>query len=322
MSDAASPRTHCANCDHRLAPWDKFCSQCGQDTRNHPPTLWEFVHEFISHYIAAEGRLWKSLWLLMARPGALTLAYLRGHKQRYVLPLRLVLTLGLVFFLVLRLAPGLGSAMTSLEGQMADRSVIHIERKPAPESASESASEPASEPASAALEEGGDAASAVASGGAIILPEELKADLPETVRERLDAANAAWRDDPGGEVRRIGATMLALAPYAVLVSLPFFAGLLKLLFWRQPYGAHFVFALHLHAAWYGLLLLYVLLPWTWSHVLVWSWANLYPLLALRRVHAIGWWGAVGRGALLATLHWVLITVGLLLLFMFGALAHA
>lgn len=317
MSDAATSRTHCANCDHRLAPWDKFCSQCGQDTLDHPPTLWEFVHEFISHYIAAEGRLWKSLWLLMARPGALTLAYLRGHKQRYVLPLRLVLTLGLIFFLVLRFAPGTSGALAQIEGEMARDGVVKVDTASPPASASASAARrAASAPAVDDEEE------APETGGAITLPDEFTAQLPTAVRERLDKANAAWRKDPEGAVRRIGATMLALAPYAVLISLPFFAGLLKLLFWRQPYGAHFVFALHLHAAWYGLLLLYALLPWGWTHGLIWFWANLYPLLALRRVHAIGWWGAIGRGALLAVMHWVLITVGLLTLFVFGALAHA
>lgn len=321
MSDAATPRTHCANCDHRLAPWDKFCSQCGQDARAHPPTLWEFVHEFISHYIAAEGRLWKSLWLLMVRPGMLTLAYLRGHKQRYVLPLRLVLTLGLVFFLVVRFAPGTNAVLTSVNEEAVREGVVKID----------TASTPASAPASAALRaasapsveaEEGEALDPRMRGGAINLPDDMSAQLPIALRERIDKANTAWRADPVAMMRRVGATMLALAPYAVLISLPFFAGLLKLLFWRQPYGAHFVFALHLHAAWYGLLLLTVLLPWGWMKGLVWVWINLYPLVALRRVHAIGWWGAVGRGALLALMHWMLITVGLMILLVFGTLAPA
>ena len=85
----------CLNCNTVLVPGARFCSQCGQDTANHPPSLFEFVHEFVSHYIAVEGTLWKSLWGLMARPGFLTQEYLAGRKQRYVLPLRLLLTLGL-----------------------------------------------------------------------------------------------------------------------------------------------------------------------------------------------------------------------------------
>jgi hypothetical protein len=70
---------------------DRFCCACGQPTRIHPPTLWEFVHEWLQHYVALEGKLWKSLWALMARPGFLTLEYLAGRRQRYVQPLRLLL---------------------------------------------------------------------------------------------------------------------------------------------------------------------------------------------------------------------------------------
>ncbi|MBN8504267.1 MAG: DUF3667 domain-containing protein, partial [Burkholderiales bacterium] len=97
--------SHCRNCGQRLNPWDKFCSQCGQDTLDHAPSLWEFVHEWLLHYVAAEGKLWKSLWALLAKPGFLTLEYLQGRKQRYVLPLRLLLTFGLLFFLSLKFVP-------------------------------------------------------------------------------------------------------------------------------------------------------------------------------------------------------------------------
>ena len=122
------------------------------------------------------------------------------------------------------------------------------------------------------------------------------------------------------EMLRIGGRMLAMAPYAVLISLPFFAALLKLLYWRQSYGAHFVFAMHLHAAWYGLLVLGLLLPGGISAFLAWTWANLYPPLALRRVHGAGWAGTLWRAGLLALMHWLLLAVALLVLVLLGALA--
>lgn len=65
----------------------------------HPPSALEFLHEFIGHYVALEGALWRTLAKL-ARPGALTLEYFAGRKRRYVLPLRLYLTASIVFFLV------------------------------------------------------------------------------------------------------------------------------------------------------------------------------------------------------------------------------
>ena len=87
----------CRNCG--AAAGGKFCPECGQETAPHPPSAWEFVHEFVGHYIALEGALWRTLAAL-ARPGKLTNEYFAGRKRRYVLPLRLYLTASVVFFLV------------------------------------------------------------------------------------------------------------------------------------------------------------------------------------------------------------------------------
>ena len=308
-TDTAHPPNSCANCGHRLAVWDKFCSQCGQDTANHPPSLWEFVHEFLLHYVAFEGRLWKSLWGLLAKPGYLTAEYLAGRKQRYVLPLRLILTLGLAFFLTLKL-----SGVASLEGMVeADRQASRSA------AAAQAAGVPASaikaSPAASSPESDEDDATVIG------LPEAWSRQLPEGIQARIKATNERARKDWRAELGRIGQTMLGLAPYAVLCSLPFYAGLLALVYWRRrmPYGLHFVFAMHLHAAWYGVLLL-ALLPWGAVQGLAWLWGNAYPVLAMRRVYGGSWWRTLGRAALLAMLHWVVLLLGLLTLLLFGALS--
>jgi hypothetical protein len=98
------PVAACRNCGHVLAvPRSRFCPQCGQETRLHPPSLREFVHEFVGHYVALEGALWKTLGLLLLRPGKLTTEYLAGRRRRYVLPLRLFISASFVFFLLVKL---------------------------------------------------------------------------------------------------------------------------------------------------------------------------------------------------------------------------
>jgi len=98
---AARTDLACRNCGAQ-APL-KFCPECGQETTLHPPTLGEFLHEFVGHYVALEGTLWRTLALLLRHPGRLTREYLDGRRRRYVLPLRLYLTASFVFFLVLKL---------------------------------------------------------------------------------------------------------------------------------------------------------------------------------------------------------------------------
>ena len=309
----------CLNCHTPLAPEARFCSQCGQDTANHPPSLMEFAHEFVSHYIAVEGTLWKSLWGLMARPGFLTLEYLAGRKQRYVLPLRLLLTLGLLFFLALKFMPG---ATKTVGLDKEGNEVFQVAGDEAASAVAAAASGVKAGDRAAEKIEKATRRIAEKSGDVTIINKDIADQLPEGMQARVKRAEDHWREDPKGSAKAMGATMLGLAPYAVLCSLPFFAGLLKLLFWRQPYGAHFVFAMHLHAAWYGMLLLAVLLPWGGVIFAAWLWSNIYPVIALKRVHAASWWTTLLRAALLAVLHWVIIGLGLIVLVLLGALATA
>jgi hypothetical protein len=295
MSDATTP-SHCPNCDHRLAPWDRYCSHCGQSAQNHAPTLWEFVHEWIVHYVALEGALWKSLWALMARPGFLTLEYLGGRRRRYVLPLRLVLTLGLVYFLLLKLvvAPGTGLELeANLEAPTA-----------------------ASAPPLAASE-----ASAASSPAPAASSEAAELEAPPWLEPRVLRARDAYRRDPTAFAERAVTGALSVAPYAVLASIPVYAALLAGVHWgrRRTYGEHFVFAMHLHAFWYGCLLL-ALLPLPWLGGLLWAWSNVYPLIALQRVYGGRWPAVLLRAAALALLHLLLLGLGLGTVLAFGALS--
>lgn len=312
--------SHCLNCGHALQPQDRFCSACGQDTANHPPTLMEFVHEFIDHYVAAEGKLWRSLWGLLAKPGFLTAEYLAGRKTRYVLPLRLLLTLGLVFFIALKLVP---SAPAQL-GLSPVAPAASAPSGPAADGDTDDAESLSPAALGEKLEKAAKATSVAdrSEWVAVGLPASWRPYLPASLVHRVDQANAAFRQEPSAFMRRTGNAILGLAPYAVLCSLPFFAALLKLLFWRQTYGTHFVFAMHLHAAWYGMLLLTLLLPWAGTVFTIWVWSNLYPILALKRVHAAGWGTTLLRALVLAGLHWLVIGVVVLGLAIAGALTAA
>ncbi|HEX4509552.1 MAG TPA: DUF3667 domain-containing protein [Burkholderiaceae bacterium] len=98
----------CPNCGTPFAPdlpQPNFCPVCGQEAVLHPPSVAEFAHEFAGHYVAVEGPLWRTLWLLVGRPGQLTREYLHGRRRRYVLPLRLYLSASFLFFLVFKLLP-------------------------------------------------------------------------------------------------------------------------------------------------------------------------------------------------------------------------
>jgi hypothetical protein len=94
---------HCHNCGAAVS--GNFCAACGQESALHVASAREFLHEFIGHYVALEGKLWKTLALLIFRPGMLTADYIAGRRARYVQPLRIYLTLSILFFALLKFSP-------------------------------------------------------------------------------------------------------------------------------------------------------------------------------------------------------------------------
>ena len=101
-ADEPTP-TACRNCGARLAlPRPNFCPGCGQETDLRPPTLATFFQQLGGAYLSTEGALWRSLALLLLRPGELTRQYLAGRRKHYVLPLRLYLTVSVVTLLLFR----------------------------------------------------------------------------------------------------------------------------------------------------------------------------------------------------------------------------
>lgn len=91
---------NCANCETPLS--GHYCSNCGQEAVLHHASTREFLHEFVGHYVALEGKLWGSLVRLLFRPGMLTNEYIRGRRVRFVQPLRLYLSFSLLFFALLK----------------------------------------------------------------------------------------------------------------------------------------------------------------------------------------------------------------------------
>ena len=103
MIAPTTARSDCANCGQAFVPEQRrFCPECGQETRVRPPRLGEFLQQFGGAYFATEGALWRTLKLLLFKPGELTRQYLAGRRKHYVLPLRLYLSISLITLLLVR----------------------------------------------------------------------------------------------------------------------------------------------------------------------------------------------------------------------------
>ena len=277
----------CRNCG-TPAPL-KFCPECGQETTLHPPTLGEFLHEFVGHYVALEGQLWRTLWLLLRRPGRLTREYLDGRRRRYVLPLRLYLTASFLFFLVVKLTAGAAG-----EGPTVMVDGKHV---PLAQYEARAASGAASAPRPHFTID-----QPVSCGG----PGQ-----PACTGLKRFLANAGARMDahPQEALEHMRAHFIGYAPYAIFILLPAFSGLMMLVYRKRrlTYGEHFVFSLHLHAFWFLALLVIALVPDSVGSLLQLG-VPVYGVWAMREAYGGRWWPTIVRALLVSLLYGVVLTL--------------
>jgi hypothetical protein len=292
----------CRNCGAQ-APL-KFCPECGQETTLHPPTLGEFLHEFVGHYVALEGELWRTLALLLRRPGKLTREYLDGRRRHYVLPLRLYLTASFLFFLVLKLtaAGSLHGVDVTVDGRHTTLAEIRAE------AASEAAAEAAS-PASG---------SGSHTRFVVMRPADCgRAGQPacNRVEKLLNDAATHFEEHPQEAMEHMRAHLLGWAPYAIFFLLPAFAGIMTLAYRGRgmTYGEHFVFSLHLHAFWFLAAMVLGLLPDSLSDLLSLA-VPVYGVWAMREAYGGRWWPTVLRALFVTVFYGLVLTLALLVLF--------
>jgi hypothetical protein len=90
--------TICANCGAALV--GAYCHACGQTAHVHR-SIWHMVEEGLHGVLHFDSKTWRTLPLLIARPGLLTRRYIDGQRVRYVSPLALFLfMIFLMFFVV------------------------------------------------------------------------------------------------------------------------------------------------------------------------------------------------------------------------------
>jgi hypothetical protein len=89
----------CLNCGAPLG--GHFCASCGQRHETHPPTVGHLLGEVAETLTHADSRLWRTIRLLISKPGLLTVEFLAGRRERYLPPIRLYFILSFFFFLLL-----------------------------------------------------------------------------------------------------------------------------------------------------------------------------------------------------------------------------
>ena len=278
--ECASSR--CRNCGAD-APGN-YCPDCGQETSLALPTAGAFLREAAGRYVTLDGRMWRSLRLLMFRPGFLTREYLAGRRRRYVRPARLFVALSIVFFAVLRFTAGPPTVIV-LGSERTDPEAI-----------------------------AGEAGASTGELGIRVDPD-LNVSLGvgswsrlAPLRRRVDAFNRLSRQQKS---EQITAGVLRYAPYAAIGLLPLFALLLRILYaggrQRHParprrYAAHLVFGAHNHAFLFLAATAMALLDFRPLRLALVLWMIVYAPASMKAVYGGSWIGVVLRALALALVY--------------------
>lgn len=274
----------CRNCDHGLDPplaGAVYCPRCGEPLAMGPLPLRGVLARLVHDYLAPGGPFWRSLGLLIGRPGSLTLLHNQGRRSGYVPPLRLYLIASSLFFLVLG-ALAAGPHVPVVVG--------HV---------------------SISMGRSGPASIRIALQDARVLRDEamvaqigrwadpcLAAGSDCGRPKRLVARSLLrWAENPGASQMVFVRHALAVAPYEIFILLPVYAGIVALAC-RRPdrhFGEHLTFGLHLHAFWFLAASLLVLLPTPLDGIALVLLAC-HALAALHAVYGDTWKRSAWKGA--------------------------
>ncbi len=277
---AGEPVTRCLNCGAALR--GAYCHVCGQEGVDRNLSLRALLHDFLGDFFSFDGRFFRTLRPLLTKPGALTSAYVAGHRVSYVPPMRLYVFSSFVLFLVITLLnidPGAAMVKTGEDAADSTRTLTGPER--------------------AAIEAEMDSLRGVLEGTSAASPavtqaQPAQADSFRATVGGVDVSDSGFgryieskgkriSDDPQAFQRLLASKI----PLLLFLLVPIFASELKLLYVRQGklYVQHLVFALHLHAFAFLLFMLLLLVEQLWEpaefgFLLI----PVYLFLALRRVY--------------------------------------
>lgn len=277
----------CANCgSERLG---RFCPRCGQNDRDYQRALPPLLGELLKETFEVDARVWRTLKLLIFKPGELALEFSRNRRASYVSPIRLYLFVSIVFFFLLSMTtqvqqPGNDEAVRVDTTEMKEADTTALLALLSPEQA-QRAREILARPETSF---------------ARMLLLETARSVEDGSKSRIEAFLIGRLVDALHEPESVARQFMDNLAIGMFVMLPVYAGLLKIFYLGQHryYVEHLVFSTQLHTFTFLIFTLLVLLPagadTGWISTLVSQaatalmlWIAAYHYLALRRYFGEG-----------------------------------
>ena len=256
----------CLNCQATVQ--GRYCHMCGQENIEPKETAWNMLTHFFKDVMHFDGKFFSSLKLLVTRPGFLTKEYMAGRRNSYLNPVKMYVFTSAFFFLVFfsfsEISDGIDET-TTING----KTIQEIEKMDSAKFADftrriNREDEKADVPMTR-MEFDRYKDSAISKSGVRFTPTGFSSKeaydsalqsgkkkhnwvMRQLVYKQLDI-NKKYNNDSRLIVRAFMDKIMHSLPQMLFVSLPFFALLLKWLYFRKKtlfYVDHLVFTVHFY----------------------------------------------------------------------------
>lgn len=272
MPSDAQPTARCRNCDAALV--GPYCSECGQRARDPARPLWEILREFVIESLVLDGRLTRTLGMLLRHPGRLSAEFRHGRRARYTSPLRLYLATSLLCFSVFAIRGCVAPDAFDGEGP------VLVDDASSPD-----------EPDPAIEQDTG--------------------LMSRAARAILDGMRQFARLTPSEQRKRVYTGLTNHVPRVLFFAVPVFAAFVELLLLRRPLRHNYVdclvFGLHVHALWFLAATFAAVLPEPLGDLLALA-TMIHTVLAFRSAWELPWSAAWWRALVLALLYGITLLV--------------
>jgi hypothetical protein len=323
---------NCLNCGAYVQ--GRFCQECGQENVEPRESFWAVSTHFVADIFHFEGKFFKTVGLLIRKPGFLTTEYMRGRRMRYLHPVRMYLLTSAVFFLIyFTFFAGHGSMINIGSGKLqttdrlelaegyrqlleADSSRTDLkERIALLEDTSRAISPEEFQNAILKLRNEG-MSFGLRKYKSVADYDSIQASLPRKKRDgwlertfnrKFVSLNEKYGDDPEVLTEKINSEVLHRVPYMLFVSLPLFMLILKLVYIRRKQFTavdHGIFTLHFYIFCFVLLFFAELVSslqgftgWSflgYIRVALYLSALVYLAKAMRNFYAQSWGKTIGK----------------------------
>ncbi len=252
LAPPAHDAQRCLNCGTAVS--GRYCPQCGQSGETHVVSLKEVAGDVTHSLLHLDSRVWRSVRMLVRRPGELTREFIAGRHQLYIPPFRLYLAISILYFALQAMLPDIeslsvsatppgGPAVAPVSGGGAAGGAGTAD------AAKKAAAGKIAQDIRKELEAEG--VGKTKGGKSLLSGENCQIDIfddggTSDLEKSLSAACRQMQADGG---KRFAEHFAATAPKLMFLFLPLMAAVALLFYWkpRRLYAEHLVLFLHNHA---------------------------------------------------------------------------